>query len=231
VLDLNIASGSDTPANYAAQPVFVYGRGSDGSSSPRVANSSIDSASTTLYGTNNGYMITKTTNYTLQVGDSGSPAFIPWTNPGGGIELTIIGNNAAVDTNNGNNLQNFIGRSAIMSQLNTIMNPDGFALRVTGNPSHTWVGSSSQNITNRASWGLNPPNNAPSDRYVLFDAATAGGGRSVVVDGASNTTTLADLERDQFVGHASGHECTEASQVARRDAGVRRGRRRRHRTE
>jgi hypothetical protein len=187
VLDLNASSSTDSLANYTNQPLIVYGRGVNGSSSPRVANSSIDSASSTAYqNPNNGYMITKTTTYTLQGGDSGSPAFITWTNPNGGSELTIIGNNAAVDTTNGNNLQNFIGRAAIMNQLNTMMNPDGFALRIVGNPSNTWVGSSSQNITNRTAWGLSPPSNAPSDRYVLFDAATAGGGRSVVVDGASN---------------------------------------------
>ncbi len=187
VLDLNASSSTDSLANYANQPVIAYGRGANGSSSPRIANTAIFSASSTLYqNPNNGYMITKTTTYTLQVGDSGSPAFITWTNPDGGNELTIIGNNAAVDTTNGNNLQNFIGRAAIINQLNTMMNPDGFALRVAGNPSNTWVGTSSQNISNRGAWGLSPPTSPPSDKYVLFDAATAGGGRSVVVDAAVN---------------------------------------------
>jgi len=187
VLDLNTSSSSDTPANYANQPLIVYGRGPNGSSSPRMADSSIFSASSTAYNNpNNGYMISKTTTYTLQVGDSGSPAFITWTNPDGAPELTIIGNNAAVDTANGNNLQNFMGTAAIMTQFNSLMNPDGFVLRIVGNPSNTWVGSASQSIGSRGAWGLNPPNSAPSDRYVLFDAATAGGGRSVLVDAAAN---------------------------------------------
>ncbi len=187
VLDLNASSSSDTPANYANQPLIVYGRGPNGSSSPRMADSSIFSASSTLYDNpNNGYMITKMTTYTLQVGDSGSPAFITWTNPDGAPELTIIGNNAAVDTNNGNNLQNFMGKAAIMTQFNSLMNPDGFVLRIVGNPSNTWVGSASQSIGNRSAWGLSPPQNPPADRYVLFDAATAGGGRSVLVDSAAN---------------------------------------------
>jgi hypothetical protein len=187
VLDLNLTSSTDSLANYTNQPLIVYGRGTNGSSSPRVADSSVFSASSTLYNNpNNGYMITKTTTYTLQVGDSGSPAFITWTNPDGDQELTIIGNNAAVDTTNGNNLQSFMGRAAIMSQFNTLMNPDGFALRITGNPSNTWVGSTSQSINNRGAWGLSPPASAPSDRYVLFDAATAGGGRSVLIDSAAN---------------------------------------------
>lgn len=187
VLDLNNSSGSDSLANYAGQSLLVCGRGASTNDSPRIASSSITSATTTFYGANNGYMTSPTTTYTLVVGDSGSPAFIPWTNPDGGRELTIIGNNAAVDTNNGNNIQNFISRAAIMTEFNSLMNPDGFALRIEGNPSNTWVGSSSQNITNRGAWGISTgPQQAPSDRYVLFDAATAGGGRSVVVDGASN---------------------------------------------
>jgi len=59
-------------------------------------------------------------------------------------------------------------------------------LRIVGNPSNTWVGSASQSIGNRSAWGLSPPQNPPADRYVLFDAATAGGGRSVLVDSAAN---------------------------------------------
>lgn len=187
VLDLNSSSSTDTPANYANQPLIVYGRGPNGSSSPRLAGSSVNTASSTLYNNpNNGYMITKTTAYTLQTGDSGSPAFITWTNPDGKPELTIIGNNAAVDTASGNNLQNFMGRAAIMSGFNSLMNPDGFVLRIAGTTSNTWVGSSSQSIGNRGAWGLTPPTSAPSDRYVLFNAATAGGGRSVVVDSPAN---------------------------------------------
>jgi autotransporter-associated beta strand protein len=191
VLDLYTTSSADVPSAYASQPVLVYGRGVSGTTSPRVASSSVFSASTTLYESpNNGYMITKTTNYALQVGDSGSPAFIPWTNPNGGSELTIIGNNAAVDTTNGNNLQNFIARTAIMSQLNTLMTPDGYALRMVGNVSGTWVGSSSTNITNRGSWGLSAPASAPSDVYVLFNGATAGNGRAVNVNAATNLRGL-----------------------------------------
>jgi hypothetical protein len=186
VLDLNNSSGSDSLANYVGQSLLVYGRGASTNDSPRIASSSITSATTTAYGANNGYMTSPTTTYTLVGGDSGSPAFIPWTNPNGGSELTIIGNNAAVDPGN-NNIQNFIGRAAIMNEFNSIMNPDGFALRIEGNVSNTWVGTSSQDITNKGAWGIGPgPQQAPSDRYVFFDAATAGGGRSVVVDGASN---------------------------------------------
>jgi autotransporter-associated beta strand protein len=195
VLDLNASSSTDSLANYANQPVIAYGRGANGSSSPRIANTAIFSASSTLYqNPNNGYMITKTTNYTLQVGDSGSPAFITWTNPDGGNELTIIGNNAAVDTTNGNNLQNFIGRAAIMNQLNTMMNPDGFALRIVGNPSATWEGGSGgpsgQNQLNRAgNWSSN---SVPTDLYSRFDAATSSI-RSLDVNAATNLRGLAFL--------------------------------------
>jgi autotransporter-associated beta strand protein len=195
VLDLNASSSTDSLASYANQPLIVYGRGVNGSSSPRVANSSIFSASSTAYqNPNNGSMITKTTTYTLEGGDSGSPAFITWTNPDGGNELTIIGNNAAVDTTNGNNLQNFIGRAAIINQLNTMMNPDGFALRVVGNPSGSWVGGSGgpsgQNQLNRGgNWS---GNSVPTDLYTGFDA-DATSVRSLDVNAATNLRGLAFL--------------------------------------
>lgn len=195
VLDLNASSSTDSPANYTNQPLIVYGRGVNGSSSPRIANSSINSASSTAYqNPNNGYMITKTTTYTLQGGDSGSPAFITWTNPNGGSELTIIGNNAAVDTTNGNNLQNFIGRVAIMNQLNTMMNPDGFALRVVGNPSATWQGgsggpSTETQLNRGANWS---GNSVPTDLYSRFNAATTSF-PSINLNNATNLRGLAFL--------------------------------------
>ena len=193
VLDLYATSSADVPSAYANQPVLVYGRGTSGTTSPRIASSSVFSASTTLYESpNNGYMITKTTNYTLQVGDSGSPAFIAWTNPNGGSELTIIGNNAAVDTTNGNNLQNFIARTGIMSQLNTLMTPDGYALRMVGNVSGTWAGGSGSptqqnDLARNGNWSGNA---IPTDLYVLFNG-TSSSVRAVDVNAATNLRGLA----------------------------------------
>lgn len=193
VLDLYATSSADVPSAYANQPVLVYGRGTSGTTSPRIASSSVFSASTTLYESpNNGYMITKTTNYTLQVGDSGSPAFIAWANPNGGSELTIIGNNAAVDTPNGNNLQNFIARTGIMSQLNTLMTPDGYALRMVGNVSGTWIGGSGSpaqgdDLSRGGNWS---GGSVPSDLYVLFNG-TSSSVRAVDVKAATNLRGLA----------------------------------------
>jgi autotransporter-associated beta strand protein len=171
VLDLNSSSTANSLTAYAGQNLLVYGRGDPGASnSPRIAQSSISSASSTIYQANNGYMITKTTTYTLVDGDSGSPTFAVWTNANGAKELSIIGNNAAVDTNNGNNLQNFLGRFEVMNALNTTMTQDGFALRVVGNASATWQGgsgnSSQQTQLGRAqNWS---GNSVPSDLYVRF---------------------------------------------------------------
>jgi autotransporter-associated beta strand protein len=64
-------------------------------------------------------------------------------------------------------------------------------LRVVGNSSNTWVGSSSTSITDKGAWGIGPgPQQAPSDRYVTFNGATAGNNRSVNVDSAANLRGL-----------------------------------------
>lgn len=181
VLDLN--ASSSTNSSYNNQPLLVYGRGPNASSSPRIGAATING--TTLSGLTS-QVTSAYSDVKLQGGDSGSPIFIPWTNPEGGSELTIIGNNAGTDFSTVN-AYNYFSNSTVMGVINGLTTPQGFALRVVGNPSNTWVGSSSQSITDKGAWGIGPgPQQAPSDRYVLFDAATAGGGRSVVVDGASN---------------------------------------------
>lgn len=187
VLDLNSSSSASTTSAYAGLQVFLYGRGASGSASPRVASASVLGA---FNDANGQYLLTDLADATFQSGDSGSPAFHGWTNPNGVKELTLLGNNAAVDTTNGYNLVNFAGLPAVMTALNAVMNADGFALRVAGNAANTWVGSSSTDITNRGAWGLNPPTAAPSDRYVLFNAATAGGNRVVSVASAANLRGL-----------------------------------------
>lgn len=187
VLDLNATSLTNSLTAYTGLQVFLYGRGPAGTASPRVASASILSAHNDASGQ---YLLTNLGAATFQSGDSGSPALHGWTNPNGVRELTLLGNNAAVDTTNGYNILNFLGHSTVMAALNTAMNADGFALRVAGNATHTWVGSSSTEITNRAAWGLGAPNPAPSDRYVIFDAATAGNVRAVTVGSAANLRGL-----------------------------------------
>lgn len=184
VLDAN--TSSTTNSTYNGQPLLVYGRGPDGTQSPRIGSASVNG--TTLSGTNI-YISSNTVGVILQPGDSGSPDFIPWTNPDGQPELTIIGNNAASDFST-INVYNFLGNAGVMTAVNRLTTPDGYALKVVGNPTNTWVGTSSTSIGNRAAWGLSPPLPAPSDKYVLFSGTSAGNGRAVAVDTAANLRGL-----------------------------------------
>lgn len=180
VLDANPSSTSNS--SYNGQPLLVYGRGPDGTQSPRIGAASVNG--TTISGTNI-YISSTTSGVLLQSGDSGSPDFIPWTNPDGQPELTIIGNNAASDFLT-INVFSFLGNSNVMAAVNRLTTPDGYALKVVGTPANTWVGTSSTSIGNRAAWGLSPPLSAPSDKYVLFSGTSAGSGRAVAVDTAAN---------------------------------------------
>jgi autotransporter-associated beta strand protein len=184
VLDANVSS--TTNSSYNGQPLLVYGRGPDGTQSPRIGSTSING--TVVASGSNIYIsstVSVSSGVVLQSGDSGSPDFIPWTNPDGSPELTIIGNNAATDFST-INVFNFLGNSNVMAAVNRLTTPDGYALRLVGTPTNSWVGSSSTSIGNRAAWGLSPPSSAPSDKYVLFSGSSAGNGRVVSVDSNAN---------------------------------------------
>lgn len=187
VLDLNSASATNSPAAYMGLDLLLYGRGPNVSSSTRVGAASINSV--TISG-NNHYFTTSRSNVQLEGGDSGSPATHRWTNPNGGEEITLVGNHAAISIPDNLNFINFLGTAEVMAKLNEFMNNDGFALRVAGDPTNTWVGASNTDITNRISWGLPIFSSAPSDRFVAFDAATAGGGLAVNVDANHNLRGL-----------------------------------------
>jgi len=160
VLDLNASSTANTPTNYSNLALLVCGRGIDGASSPRIAATTVFGASASG---NNQYFLTPRTGVQLELNDSGSPAFANWTNPNGAAELAILGNNAAVDATY--NIHNFIGTHESITALNNFMTDDGRALRVVGNYSNTWVGSSSTLISNRRAW---TPASAPIDTFVLL---------------------------------------------------------------
>jgi len=187
VLDAN--SSSTANSSYNGQPLLVYGRGPDGTQSPRIGSASVNG---TVASGSNIYVssaISAVSGVALQSGDSGSPDFIPWTNPDGAAELTIIGNNAATDFTT-INVFNFLGNPTVMAAVNRLTTPDGYALKLVGTPTNTWVGSSSTSIGNRAAWGISPPFAAPSDKYVLFSGTSAGGGRAVTVDTNANLRGL-----------------------------------------
>ncbi|MBM4010854.1 MAG: hypothetical protein FJ286_05665 [Planctomycetes bacterium] len=187
VLDAN--TSSTTNSTYVGQSLLVYGRGPDGTQSPRIAPATVGGAYGWSVSGSTASIGSTVATGTLQPGDSGSPDFIPWTNPNGVAELTIIGNNAASDFATVN-VYNFVGAAAVMDAVNGLTVPDGYALRVVGTPSNTWVGNSSTSIGNRGAWGLSPPASAPSDKYVLFSGTAAASGRSVAVDTAANLRGL-----------------------------------------
>jgi hypothetical protein len=185
VLDLNGSSGSNSTSNYLNLPLLLYGRGPNASNSTRVGEASINGV---VASGNNHYFTTSRAITQLEGGDSGSPAMHRWTNPAGTEEITVIGNHAAISETS--NFINFTGTHQVMASLNSLMNDDGFALRVVGNPAHTWVGNSSASINNRGAWGLNPPDSAPNDQFVNFDGTTAGNNRVVNVNADHNLRGL-----------------------------------------
>jgi len=184
VFDAN--TSSTTNSTYVGQPLMVYGRGPDGTQSPRMGTATVNGWA--VSGSNSSITSNVTTG-TLQVGDSGSPDFIRWTNPNGAAEITIIGNNAATDFASVN-VYNFLGAAAVMNAVNALTTPDGYALKIVGTPTNTWAGSSSTSIGNRGAWGLSPPSPVPSDKYVLFSGTSAGNGRAVTVDTNANLRGL-----------------------------------------
>jgi hypothetical protein len=181
VLDLNATS--TTNSTYVGQPLLVYGRGPTGAQSARIGAATING--TNLTGSNS-FITTNASNVILQTGDSGSPDFIPWTNPNGAAELTIVGLNTATDFATVNVLSYFANAPALAA-VNAQLTPDGFALKVVGNASGTWSGSPNQNIGGSPAWG---GGTVPSDVYVLFNGTTAGGGRAVNVNTAANLRGL-----------------------------------------
>ena len=203
ILDLNDTSAANTPANYQNLSVLLYGRGPNASSSTRIGETTI--ASVTVSG-NSTYFLTTRDDVQLQSGDSGSPALHRWTNPDGIDELTLVGNHAAIsDTYN---FINFLGTYQVIAKLNELMNDDGFALRVVGDPTHTWVGTASININNRRSWGLPSLQSAPTDKFVVFDGDSAGGDRQVNVNADHNLRGLYFVSSETSTGFTFGGSYT-----------------------
>ena len=182
VLDLNSSSTTNNASAYGGLSLLLYGRGANATSSTRIGTATISGV--TISGSQH-YFTTARTSTQLEDGDSGSPALHRWTNPTGAQEITVIGNHAAI--NETSNFINFTGTHQVMASLNALMNDDGFALRVVGNPTNTWVGDNNTSIGNASAWNSGP---APSDRFVNFNGSTAGSNRVVVVDTNHNLRGL-----------------------------------------
>jgi len=188
ILDLNSSSASNTTSAYINRDVFLYGHWGFQSStgSTRIGQTQISSV--TVSGSSH-FFETPRTAVQLEGNDSGSPAFLVWTNPDGGKELALIGNHVAIGELV--NFHNFTGTHQVMAAINTVMTVDGYALRVEGEPTNTWVGSQSTSIGDRRAWGLSGIfAQAPSDRFVTFNGATAGNGRQVNVNSNHNLRGL-----------------------------------------
>jgi autotransporter-associated beta strand protein len=181
VLDLN--GSSSVNLSYNGQSLLVYGKGSSGTVSPRIGAATING--TVLSGSNSyvSSSLTGSPSVQFQVGDSGSPIFIPWQNPAGGQQLTILGNNAAYDSSNA--YYNYVANAQVMSAINAITTPDGYALRVQGNPNAVWTGSTSSSLWIVGNWNENPV-----DQYAAFQAGGTAP-TSISVDNAANMRGLA----------------------------------------
>jgi len=185
VLDLHNSSSSDSLANYNNLPIFHTGRTSTANGSIRVATSSIYVTGTNSSDAKQAYFATQRAQVQLEVGDSGFPAYAIWTNPNGTPELALLGVNSAINSNS--NLVSLLATANAMSATNASLNPEGFALRVAGNSSATWMGGSGNSaqrddLNKGGNWGQLV---FPSDRYVLFNG-TASAYRSIEVNSASN---------------------------------------------
>lgn len=189
VLDLHATSSGSSLNNYAGLSLLMYGRGATSTSSPRVGNASILTVNALVNDENKGVLVTNRDDVQLQSLDSGSPTFVRWVNPNGDAELSLVGNHAAIDTTNGYNFDNFIARADVIATLNALTTPDGFAIRVVGNPHATWSGSAGATLSLNASWGLSGGPNQIADKYVLFDASTSAG-RTANVSAATNLRGL-----------------------------------------
>ncbi len=187
VFDGNPSSSTNAALN--GRSLLIYGRGPNASSSTRLALGTVEG--TSVAGVSGDFLRTTTAAFTYQTGDSGSPVFTTWVDANGTTSIALVGNGAAVDTTNGFNFINYLGASNTLEATNAVMVVDGFALKVVGEVTHTWVGTSSTTITNRGAWGLGAPNSAPSDRYVRFNGSTAGNSRVVTVSATANQRGLA----------------------------------------
>lgn len=157
-------------SDYAGQPLWLYGRGLYTPTSPRIGPASVFFVGPTTG--SNSYFVTERHVTQLEGGDSGSPAFIPWTNAAGQAQLTLLGNHAAVSADY--NIINHLPRPENLAAMNTILLGDGFALRWVGEVTHDWQGGSAGQPERWAMNGNWVQNSQPgSSSYLRFDTNVA----------------------------------------------------------
>jgi autotransporter-associated beta strand protein len=174
VLDLHSSSTADSLTSYNSLSMMLYGRNPLSSSgSPRAGGASAELV--TAFNSDPKQMAIRTTQSTvsLQTGDSGSPALNTWTNPDGKKELTVLGLNSA--TGGGYNYVSLLANAGAINAANAVMNDDGYALRVVGNPYATWAGgngtaATKDDLARSGNWSGSV---LPTDKFVLFNADTS----------------------------------------------------------
>jgi autotransporter-associated beta strand protein len=147
-----------------------YGRGSDGSSSPRIGRNRITGYATYDWGWQNiAYFNTTLTNPfegKAEGGDSGSPIFVPWKHPvTGQPTLTLVGAHA------GTSFHSFLPDPLFYPQINAMMDDTGYALRwLPSTIAGTWASASNTDFGRAANWSGSAP---AATNYFLFDGAAA----------------------------------------------------------
>lgn len=187
VLDLNPDSNTDSTTPYSGLSLLLYGRSSTTNGSPRIGITTPDLIAAFNGDSKQDAIRTTRDDVQLQGGDSGSPTMHGWTNPNGGSEITLLGLNSAIDTTNGYNYLSFLATAGAMAATNSIMTPEGYALKVVGDPSGSWVGGNGPNAAN-LSRGQNW-NGTFSDQFVEFNADTTSL-ESITVDANTNLRGL-----------------------------------------
>ncbi|MEM6884925.1 MAG: hypothetical protein AAF571_07820, partial [Verrucomicrobiota bacterium] len=162
-----------SPSNYNGQTAWVYGH--DGTKeephdSPRIIPATITSV---ISNASNGdsYFTTAYTDVILQDGDSGSPVFIPWSDPEGNVQLTILGLNSATDTNTSRNFHSLLATDHAKDATNDIMDDDGYVLKWVADIDSMWQGSGTGNGDDY-DWLLNwtPFGEPQNTDYAGFDS-------------------------------------------------------------
>lgn len=160
ILDLvtDLTGTSSYSSNYANLPLLIYGM------TGRIASNTAANASIAVYYINSGLTLISGTNVSaLEIGDSGSPVFSPWTNPNtSSKQLALVGYNWASGTVN---FHAFVPANDVSAKLNTFMAVQGYALRWVGKASSTWTGSSSATLSLVDNWSSTQ---VPTDVYVTF---------------------------------------------------------------
>jgi autotransporter-associated beta strand protein len=162
LLDLVSSTSTANYSNYVNKSYFMYGF------TGKVAINTTTSIGYSNTGYNIASSATGSATAGFQVGDSGSPAFIAWTDPNSNKHLTMLGHNWAMSTIT--NYHALTPANDVATKLNTMMAAQGYALRWVADAATTWNGNTSALLNVRNNWS---PRQVPSDAYLAFSGNSA----------------------------------------------------------